>query len=79
MCAGGLDAAERVLDRLALLASKEAPLGLISSIEHPVLTHFVAVLSEIRAGMGLRDGLFRVWCGVENKDELLHDLQAALV
>jgi len=75
---GGLHAAEQVLNRLALFERLEGPLGLVSSVEHPVLMHFASVPSEIRTGMALRNGLFRLWCGVEDTDELIRDLQAAL-
>jgi cystathionine gamma-lyase len=76
--AGGTAEAREFLDRLQLFSTGEGPGGPGSWIDNPVLSTFGAVPPEIRAGMGLADGLFRIWTGIEDSDDLINDLRAAL-
>jgi len=76
--AGGTVEACGFLGRLQLFSTGEGPGGPGSRIDNPVLSAFGGVPLEIRTGMGLADGLFRIWVGIEDDDDLINDLQAAL-
>ena len=75
---GGLDAAERVMNscRLFTLA---VSLGCVDSlIQHPASMTHATVPPEVRARMGITDGLLRISVGIEDADDLLTDLEGAL-
>jgi len=76
--ADGLEGARGLLDRLELFHHREGPAALVSAIEHPALMHYPMVPAEIRDGMGLPDGLFRIWAGIEDGDDLVAAMKAAL-
>jgi len=75
---GDLDNARAVLGRLRLIESGLGPSGLESLIDHPSSDHFSLAPPEIRAGLGLDDGLCRLWIGLEDAEDLIDDLKAAL-
>ena len=75
---GGIEEARGFLGRLGLFAISDAVGGLESVVQHPVLMAYGSVPAEIRAGMGLSDGLFQLSIGIEDADDLIRDLEAAL-
>ena len=76
--AGGLEAALRVLERVEIFALAESLGGVESLIEHPAIMTHASVPPEARAALGIVDGLIRLSVGVEDVDDLLADLDAAL-
>ncbi len=76
---GGLDAATRFLERTQLFALAESLGGVESLIEHPAIMTHASIPPEIRAKIGIDDGLVRLSVGVEDIDDLLDDLRTALV
>jgi len=76
--AGGLEAALRVLERVEIFALAESLGGVESLIEHPAIMTHASVPPEARAALGIVDGLIRLSVGVEDADDLLADLDAAL-
>jgi cystathionine beta-lyase/cystathionine gamma-synthase len=76
--AGGLEDAKRFLERCRLFALAESLGGVESLIEHPALMTHGSVPSEVRAGLGIGDGLVRLSVGIEDADDLIADLAAAL-
>jgi len=76
--AGGLEAARRVLERVEIFALAESLGGVESLIEHPAIMTHASVPPEARAALGIVDGLIRLSVGVEDADDLLADLDAAL-
>ena len=76
--AGGLEAARRVLERVEIFALAESLGGVESLIEHPAIMTHASVPPEARAALGIVDGLIRLSVGVEDVDDLLADLDAAL-
>ncbi len=76
--AGGLDAAKRFLERTQLFALAESLGGVESLIEHPAIMTHASIPPEIRAEIGIDDGLVRLSVGVEDVDDLLADLKQAL-
>lgn len=74
--AGGLDAARRFLGGLELFTLAESLGGVESLVEHPAIMTHASVEPEIRARLGIGDGLIRLSVGIEHADDLLADLAA---
>ena len=75
---GGLDAARRALERCHLFALAESLGGVESLIEHPALMTHASLPPQVRASLGISDGLIRLSVGVEDVEDLKGDLSAAL-
>ncbi|MBM3585219.1 MAG: PLP-dependent transferase [Alphaproteobacteria bacterium] len=75
---GGIDAARRFLERTELFALAESLGGVESLVEHPAIMTHASVPAEIRARLGIADGLVRLSVGVEDADDLIRDLEDAL-
>ena len=76
--AGGLNEARRFLERCELFALAESLGGVESLIEHPGIMTHASVPAEIRAAHGISDSLVRLSVGVEDTDDLIAELEAAL-
>jgi cystathionine beta-lyase/cystathionine gamma-synthase len=76
--AGTLDDARRFLERCQLFALAESLGGVESLIEHPALMTHGSVPPEVRATLGIGDTLVRLSVGIEDADDLIADLAAAL-
>ena len=75
---GTLDDARRFLERCQLFALAES-LGVVESlIEHPALMTHGSVPADVRAALGISDTLVRLSVGIEDPDDLIADLDAAL-
>ena len=75
---GGLAAARQVLERCRLFALAESLGGVESLIEHPgVMTHS-SLPEQMRRTLGISDGLIRLSVGVEDVEDLIAELRAAL-
>jgi methionine-gamma-lyase len=77
--AGGIDAGRRVMNgvRLCILA---VSLGDCESlIQHPASMTHATYTSEERAAAGIADGLIRLSVGLEDPDDIIEDLEGALV
>jgi cystathionine gamma-lyase len=75
---GGLDDARRFLERVEIFALAESLGGVESLIEHPAIMTHASVPADVRAGLGISDGLVRLSCGIEDTDDLIADLDQAL-
>jgi len=75
---GGLDAAKRFLERTEIFALAESLGGVESLIEHPAIMTHASIPAEMRARLGIDDGLVRLSVGVEDVDDLIADLDQAL-
>ena len=74
---GGLDESRRFLASMKIMTLAESLGGVESLIECPaVMTHF-SVPPEIRRELGISDNLIRLSVGLEDVEDLLHDLQQA--
>jgi cystathionine beta-lyase/cystathionine gamma-synthase len=76
--AGTLDDARRFLERCRLFALAESLGGVESLIEHPALMTHGSVPPDVRAELGISDTLVRLSVGIEDADDLIADLDAAL-
>jgi len=75
---GGQDAVFRVLERLRIFTLAESLGGVESLIEHPVTMTHASVDPAALSNMGITSDLIRVSIGIEDVDDLISDLDAAL-
>src|SRR6476469_7421243 len=75
---GTLDDARRFLERCQLFALAESLGGVESLIEHPALMTHGSVPADGRAALGISDTLVRLSVGIEDPDDLIAELDAAL-
>jgi cystathionine gamma-lyase len=75
---GGLEPTKRFLERCTLFALAESLGGVESLIEHPAIMTHASIPADIRAALGVDDGLVRLSVGIEDIDDLIDDLDAAL-
>jgi cystathionine beta-lyase/cystathionine gamma-synthase len=76
--AGTLDDARRFLERCKLFALAESLGGVESLIEHPAIMTHASVPADVRAALGINDGLVRFSVGIEDTSDLIAELQSAL-
>jgi methionine-gamma-lyase len=76
---GGMEAGLRCMNRVAL-CSMAPTLGDVDTlILHPATSSHLHVSPELRAKNGITDGLIRLSVGIEHIDDLIQDLNQALV
>ena len=75
---GGLEASRRFLERCKLFTLAESLGGVESLIEHPAIMTHASIPEDIRANLGIDDGLVRLSVGIESIDDLLAELKQAL-
>ena len=75
---GDMAAAERLLNRVRVISLAESLGGVESLISHPASMTHASVPAEVRASLGLSDGMVRISVGIETEADLLADLEAAL-
>ena len=79
MCVkGGLNETRRFLERCRVFALAESLGGVESLIEHPAIMTHASVPAQQRAQLGIADNLVRLSVGVEEAEDLIADLKAAL-
>lgn len=77
-CAGGLDAAKAMLERVNYFSLAESLGGVESLIEHPAIMTHSSIPAEERAKIGVSDSLVRLSVGIEDVSDLIADLDQAL-
>ena len=75
---GGLPSAKRFLERCHLFTLAESLGGVESLIEHPAIMTHASLPAEMRASLGIDDGLVRLSVGIESADDLIAELKEAL-
>jgi cystathionine gamma-lyase len=75
---GGLDAARRTLERCRLFALAESLGGVESLIELPAVMTHASLPDAVRDSLGISAGLIRLSVGVEDVEDLMAELRAAL-
>jgi len=75
---GGLEAAKKLLHGSRLFSLAESLGGVESLIGHPATMTHASIPREIREPRGIVDGLVRLSVGIEDADDLIADLKAAL-
>jgi cystathionine gamma-lyase len=75
---GGLATSRRFLERCKLFTLAESLGGVESLIEHPAIMTHASLPEDVRADLGIDDGLVRLSVGIEAVDDLLAELKSAL-
>ena len=76
---GSQDNANRFLQKVRVFALAESLGGVESLTNHPFTMTHGSVPAEVKRAMGLTDGMVRLSCGVEDVEDLIEDLEVALV
>ena len=71
------EASRTFLRAVRLFACAESLGGVESLIEHPAIMTHASIPKENREALGISDGLIRLSVGIEHKDDLIADLEAA--
>ncbi len=74
----GLSKAQSMLENVRIFALAESLGGVESLIEHPAIMTHASVPADVRAQLGISDGLVRLSVGIEDIEDLLEDLENAL-
>lgn len=75
---GDLQSAKRMLSACKIFTLAESLGGVESLIEHPAIMTHGSIPKEQREKIGISDGLIRLSVGIEDVDDLIADLGAAL-
>jgi len=75
---GGLATSRRFLERCELFTLAESLGGVESLIEHPAIMTHASLPEDVRANLGIDEGLVRLSVGIEDADDLIADLDSAL-
>jgi cystathionine beta-lyase/cystathionine gamma-synthase len=76
--AGGLKAAQAVVERTRLFTLAESLGGVESLIELPAAMTHASIPAAVRRARGVADGLIRLSVGIEDAPDLIRDLDQAL-
>ncbi len=76
---GGLESARSFLEKVKIFALAESLGGVESLIEHPAIMTHTSLPKEIKEKLGISDELIRISVGIENVDDLIDDLDKALL
>ena len=75
---GPMSASRRFLERCKLFTLAESLGGVESLIEHPAIMTHASLPEDVRANLGIDEGLVRLSVGIENVDDLIAELKHAL-
>lgn len=75
---GGLPAARAFLENVHIFTLAESLGGVESLIEHPAIMTHASIPADIRAKLGIDDGLIRLSVGIESVADLQRDVEQAL-
>jgi cystathionine gamma-lyase len=76
---GGLSESTKFLENCHLFALAESLGGVESLIEHPAIMTHASVPEDQRAQLGINDSLVRLSVGVEDTEDLIAELEQALL
>ncbi|GJL84263.1 MAG: cystathionine gamma-synthase [Micavibrio sp.] len=76
---GGLEAARQFVEAVEIFSLAQSLGGTESLLCHPATMTHVAMGEKARAEAGVTDGLLRLSIGIEHVDDLMDDLNAALI
>ncbi|HEX7761669.1 MAG TPA: PLP-dependent aspartate aminotransferase family protein [Caulobacteraceae bacterium] len=74
-----LEGTRRMLERTRLFTLAESLGGVESLIEHPAIMTHASIPAAQRAAIGIADGFVRLSVGIEDADDLIADLDSALL
>lgn len=74
-----LEKTKKMLERCHLFSLAESLGGVESLIEHPAIMTHASIPKDQREKLGISDGLIRLSVGIEDVNDLQHDLEQAFV
>ena len=75
---GGLEAGRRLCESLKIITRGVSLGGVESLIQHPASMSHLKTPPEVKAALGISDGLLRFSVGIEDQPDLQADLSQAL-
>jgi cystathionine beta-lyase/cystathionine gamma-synthase len=75
---GSMEAARQLLNHVKLCSLAESLGGVETLISHPATMTHASIPPEVRQRTGITDGLVRISVGIEDAEDLIADLDAAL-
>lgn len=75
---GSLEAARKLLNHVRLCSLAESLGGVETLISHPATMTHASIPKDVREQIGVTDGLVRLSVGIEDAEDLIADLEAAL-
>jgi cystathionine beta-lyase/cystathionine gamma-synthase len=75
---GGIPAGRTLMNSVQLAQLAESLGSVETLITHPATMTHAEVPKKERLARGLSDGLVRISVGIENMDDIIHDLELAL-
>src|SRR5437879_7003603 len=75
---GTLESARRLLNHVKLCSLAESLGAVETLISHPAMMTHASMPPEVRQQIGITDGLVRLSVGIEDAEDLIADLEAAL-
>src|SRR5689334_16701903 len=75
---GSLESARRFLNHVKLCSLAESLGGVETLISHPAMMTHASIPRDVRQQIGITDGLVRLSVGIEDAEDLIADLDAAL-
>jgi cystathionine beta-lyase/cystathionine gamma-synthase len=75
---GTLESARRVLNHVKICSLAESLGGVETLISHPATMTHASIPPEVRRQIGITDGLVRLSVGIEDVEDLIADVEAAL-
>jgi cystathionine beta-lyase/cystathionine gamma-synthase len=75
---GTLESARRLLNHVKICSLAESLGGVETLISHPATMTHASIPPEVRRQIGITDGLVRLSVGIEDAEDLIADLDAAL-
>jgi cystathionine beta-lyase/cystathionine gamma-synthase len=76
---GNLDAARRLLNHVKLCSLAESLGGVETLISHPAIMTHASMPQDVRERVGITDGLVRLSVGIEDIEDIIADLDQALL
>lgn len=76
---GTQDNARQFLERVQVFSLAESLGGVESLTNHPFTMTHGSVPADVKHAMGLTEGMVRLSCGIEDAEDLIEDLERALV
>ena len=76
---GGLAPAKKVLEKVKIFSLAESLGGVESLIEHPAIMTHASIPQAQREALGVSDGMIRLSVGLEDVQDLIEDLEQAMV
>lgn len=75
---GSVEAARKLLNHVRLCSLAESLGGVETLISHPATMTHASIPKDVREQIGITDGLVRLSVGIEDAEDLIADLEAAL-